>query len=57
MFGLDTDLVRVCPCIYKCIAITGQQVKSGIVCIFLHHFAGMTIFLSGKLAVAGLIEA
>ena len=56
MFGLDTDLVRDCPCIYKFIAIIGQQVKSGMVCIFLHHFAGMIIFWQKKLANAGLIE-
>ncbi len=56
MFGLGTDLVPPCPCIYKCITTIRHMRKSGRLCIFLHHFAMQKIFCQGELAVAGLIE-
>ena len=56
MFGLDTDLVPPCPCIYKYIATIRQWGKSGMLCMFLHHFAVMKIFCHGELAEVGLIE-
>jgi len=50
------DLLRPCPRIFKYIAIIRQPGKSGILCIFLHHFTVQKIFCQGRLAEVGLIE-